>query len=183
LPEDEIHTRSQGSTPYEMGHDKQRYPLEHILAAADLAASFHAEGVAPLRQKLGDRDSAVRYWAAMGILARGKSAVTAARGELHKALLDEAPSVRTMAGEALAKYGDEEDLNKSLRVLLDLATSSKKDLYGSIRALNAIDELDAKAASALPAIKELGRSEQTANSRTGEYVARLVEKILADMQR
>ena len=88
-----------------------------------------------------------------------------------------------MAGEALAKYGDEEDLNKSLRVLLDLATSSKKDLYGSIRALNAIDELDAKAASALPAIKELGRSEQTANSRTGEYVARLVEKILADMQR
>ena len=183
LPEDEIHTRSEGSTPYEMGHDKQRYPLERILSAADLAASFHPEGVAQLRQKLGDRDSAVRYWAAMGILARGKSAVTAARGELHKALLDEAPSVRTMAGEALAKYGDEEDLNKSLRVLLDLATSSKKDLYGSIRALNAIDELDAKAASALPAIKELGRSEQTANSRTGEYVARLVEKILADMQR
>jgi arylsulfatase A-like enzyme len=183
LPEDEIHSRSEGSTPYEMGHDKQRYPLERILSAAGLAASLRPEGVEELRQKLGDKDSAVRYWAAMGILARGKSAVTAARGELHKALLDEAPSVRATASEALGRYGDEEDLNKSLRVLLDLATSSKKDLYGSIRALNALDELDGRAAPALQAIQELGRSEQAANPRTGEYVSRLVAKILADMQR
>jgi arylsulfatase A-like enzyme len=183
LPEDEIHTRSEGSTPYEMRHDKQRYPLERILSAADLAASLRPEGVAQLRQKLRDEDSAVRYWAAMGILARGKPAVAAVRGELHKALLDETPSVRTVAGEALGKYGNEEDLNKALRVLLDLATSSKNGLFGSIRALNAIDELDGKAASALQAIKELGRSDQTANSRTSEYIPKLVAKIIADMQR
>jgi uncharacterized sulfatase len=183
LPEDEIHTRSEGSTPYEMGHDKQRYPLERILSAADLAASLRPKGVAQLQQKLLDKDSAVRYWAAMGLLARGKSAVTAARGELHKALLDEAAGVRTMAAEALAKYGDEEDSTKALRVLLDLAASSKNGLYVSIRALNAIDELDGRAAPVVHAIEELAQSERKANSRTSDYVPRLLAKIVSDMQR
>ena len=78
LPEDEIHTRSEGSTPYEMGHDPQRYPLDRILAAADLASSLRSEVEGQLRQKLGDQDTAVRYWAALGLLARGSRAVAAA---------------------------------------------------------------------------------------------------------
>src|SRR5690606_5860320 len=32
LPEPEVHGRSAGSTPYTIGHDERRYPLEKILA-------------------------------------------------------------------------------------------------------------------------------------------------------
>ena len=86
--------------------------------------------------------------------------------------------MRTAAAEALGKFGSAEDLNQALRVLLELATSSKSSLFVSMAALNAIDELDAKAASALPAIRELRRSDLTAGSRTGDYIPNLVAKIL-----
>ena len=35
LPEGEIHSRSEGSTPYDMGHDNAKYNLPRILAAAE----------------------------------------------------------------------------------------------------------------------------------------------------
>ena len=91
--------------------------------------------------------------------------------------------MRTAAAEALGKFGSAEDLNQALRILLELATSSKSSLFVSMAALNAIDELDTKAASALAAIRELRRSDLTAGSRTGDYIPNLVARILVDIQR
>lgn len=183
LPEDEIHSRSQGSTPYEMGHDEQKYPLERILSTADLASSLRPDVLPQLKQALQDKDSAVRYWAAMGILMRGKSAVAAARSELRRTLTDDAPSVRIVAAEALGKFGEDDDVKKSLPVLLELAQAHKSNYYVSVQALNAIDELDDKAAPLLAAVQDIGKTYQPANPRTGSYVPRLVEKIVADLQR
>jgi uncharacterized sulfatase len=183
LPEDEIHSRSPGSTPYEMGHDSQRYPLERILSVADLASSLRPDALPQLKLAFQDKDSAVRYWAAMGVLMRGKSAVASARSELRKALTDDAPSVRIVAAEALGKHGDDDDVKKSLPVLLELAQAHKSNYYVSVQALNAIDELDDKAAPLLPAVQDIGKNYQPANPRTGSYVPRLVEKIAADLQR
>src|SRR5690606_4477746 len=88
LPEDEMHRRSEGSTPYEMARDDKRYPIERVLAAAELASSDDrsTEAIERLRELLRDGDSAVRYWAASGMLARGGSAVESSRAELRRVL-------------------------------------------------------------------------------------------------
>jgi uncharacterized sulfatase len=183
LPEAEIHSRSQGSTPYELGHDDRKYPLKRIMAAAELAASLKTEALPELRKALGDEDSAVRYWAAMGILMRGNSAVEAARDELSKALADGSPSVRIVAAQALGQYGSEADLGKTLPVLVELARPDKSGIYASLQALNAVDALDARAAGAVEAIKALPVRDKSLSHRAGNGIPRLVEKILADSQR
>ena len=38
LPEDEIHARAGSMSPYEMGHDAKKYPLERILALIGVKA-------------------------------------------------------------------------------------------------------------------------------------------------
>src|SRR5262249_22285852 len=142
LPEDEIHSRPAGSTPYEMGHDERKYPVKRVLATADMASMLRAEDLPKLRQGLSDDDSAGRYWAALGVLLRGKEAVAAARADLHKALADKAPSVRIAAAEALGKHGDAADAEKALAVLLELMPVRGKDnWYVSVQALNALGEL------------------------------------------
>ena len=49
-----------------MGHDDAKYPLERILATAELASGLKPDAVPELKKALADADSAVRYWAAMG---------------------------------------------------------------------------------------------------------------------
>src|SRR5205823_1170060 len=105
LPEDEIHTRSEGSTPYEAGHDDRKYPLARVLETANLASMLRAEDTPRLKAALADADSAVRYWAALGLRMRGKDAVAAVNAELRQALTGKAPAVRIAAAEALGKHG------------------------------------------------------------------------------
>ena len=52
------------------------------------------------------KDSAVRYWGAMGYLIRGKNGLRKGRKILHNALKDESPSVRIIAAESLGKFGN-----------------------------------------------------------------------------
>lgn len=181
LPEPEIHSRSQGSSPYEVGHDNRKYPLERIMATAELASSLKADALPELKKAFQDPDSAVRYWAAMGILMRGKTAVELAHKELCTALTDESPSVRIVAAQALGQYGSQADLGKALPVLLELASCEKNSVYVSLMALNAIDYLDGRAASAVEAIKALPTKPKPEDQRPGYGVGPLVEKILADL--
>jgi arylsulfatase A-like enzyme len=183
LPEDEIHSRSAGSTPYEMGHDPKKYPLERILAAAELAAGFDSAAVPGLRQALADPDSAVRFWGATGLLARGRAAVEPARTELRKALADAAPSVRITAAEALAAHGAADDLEPALAALAGLADAGKNGVFVSIRALIALDELGSKAAPVLSRVKDAGKAYKAPSQRLGEYVPRLVESIVGRLDR
>lgn len=180
LPEGEIHSRSEGSTPYEMGHDGKKYPMKKIMATAELASSLKPDAVGDLIEALGNDDSAVRYWAAMGILMRGADAVRAARVPLEEALADRSPYVRVVAAEALGRYGDERDAAEALRALLELAPLDKNGVYVSMLALNALDVLDEKAKPAIEAIRALPQKGRVP-PRTGGYVSRLLEKILADL--
>ena len=111
LPEGEIHARSQGSTPYDMGHDDARYPFERVFAAAELASGSSAADTPELVKLLADSDSAVHYWAATGLLIRGESAVNAAEAALVSALADQSPYVRTVAAEALCRFGNQANRN------------------------------------------------------------------------
>jgi len=181
LPEGEIHERSQGSTPYEMGHDETKYPMEKIFAAAELASSLK-KGVLPeLLKAMQDDDSAVRYWGAMGVLMRAPEAVGEAKDVLHRALKDDSPYVRCVAAEALGRYGSDEDAAAAVKVLLKLSSLDDNNVYVCMLALNALDKLDNRAAGALDEIKALPTKGPTP-PRTGGYVSRLLEKTIADLE-
>jgi uncharacterized sulfatase len=177
LPESELHRRSSGTTMYDLGHDAQKYPLEKIMAMADAASLLRPGATAQLGRGLKDGDSAVRYWAAMGLLMRGQAAVEKQRVELRAALNDEVPAVRMPAARALGLYGNDEDLKLSLAALGELISPEKNGLYVSLEALNAVDALGKKAASLAGAIKAMPQQGSFAGPRTREYVPKLVEHI------
>lgn len=180
LPEAEQHRRAAGTTMYEMGHDPKQYPLEKIMAMADLA-SLRTPGVnAKLQQGLKDGDSGVRYWAAMGLLIRGRDAVEPTRDDLRAALNDPSPSVRIVAARALGQYGSDADLALALPVLKTLAPPDKNGVYVSIEALNAVDALGSKAAGLGDFLKAMPVEDPDAPARAKGYVPRLLEKILGE---
>jgi uncharacterized sulfatase len=178
LPEAEIHARSEKSSPYEMGHDDKEYPLQRVLAAADVASSLKQPVTAQLTKAMQDVDSGVRYWGVMGVLMRGSDEVGKAHGTLVKALEDTAPNVRIAAAETLGRYGSPEDLEKSLAVLIALADPVANHSYVAMHALNAIDALGKKAAPLKERLKALPKADPASPERVrSEYTTRLLERL------
>lgn len=178
LPENEIHTRSQGATPYEVGHDPKRYPLDRIVGMAERATSLKRDVVPDLLTGLKDEDSAVRYWAALGLLMRGQEVVRQNSEQLREALADKADSVRVAATEALGTYGQPEDVKRVLPVLLKLGDPRKNDVHVCIMALNVLDGMGEKAAPALAAIRTWPTAVQRSSDPRSDYgVPRLIANI------
>jgi uncharacterized sulfatase len=182
LPEAEMHRRTQNSTPYEVAHDDRQYPLQRIMAMAETASFMKTEALEEIKKGFQDSDSGVRFWAALGILMRGKSGAQSARNELLKALDDESPSVRIVAAQALAQDGDDADMQKALPVLSDLAHHDKHGVYVALEALNAIDALGPKAASAVADVKALARNTAKQDARAAPGIRNLVDHILGNLQ-
>ena len=55
------------------------------MAMAEAASSLDPKDFPKIQKGFKDPDSAVRYWAAMGVLMRGQDAVSAAAGQLRQA--------------------------------------------------------------------------------------------------
>lgn len=155
LPEGEVHRRADKDTPYELAQDPERYPLLRILAAAELASSLKPRSVPALRGMLKDSDSAVRHWAALGLLMRGEEAVSAARDDLLALHADQAAYPRLTAAHALAAFGKEEDLGPAVGTLLDAANQDHQPLFENLWAWNALDDLGAKVEPWLEDLREL----------------------------
>jgi uncharacterized sulfatase len=117
---------------------------------------------------LRDTDSAVRYWAALGLLMRGGAALASSRPSLRKALDDPAPSVRIVAAQALGE----------VPVLLELANLERQSLYVVLQALNALDALEPAALRPYrAAIDALPLKHRSIPTRLESYVPRLLEHI------
>jgi len=180
LSEAEMHRRAAGSTIYQMAHDPAKYPLEEILAMAEVATSRKPGVIPQLQEGLRHADSAVRYWAATGFLVRGAEAVKAGRDELRAALGDASPSVRAVAAWALGQYGAQADLDAALPVLQELAPPDKNGAYVSILAVNVIDALGPKAAPLSGFLRTMPVNDPQAVDRANGYVARLKATILGE---
>jgi len=183
LPEGEIHSRSQGTTPREMGLDDSIYPFDSIFAAASIATERGEAALPQLKKNLLHADSAVRYWGAVGILNRGAGAVAKSRDQLVAALEDESTYVRVVAALALGRFAEEADVRRGVEVLVELSNwSPQMDVFTSIAALNALDKLDGKAAFRLDAIRSLPRGGGASpHGRYNGYVKNLVSKTLSDL--
>jgi uncharacterized sulfatase len=182
LPEGELHSRAAKSTPYDMGHDDTKYPMERVLQMAEAASLMRPEALPALRKAFQDDDSAVRYWAALGVLMRGEKAVQAAADNLRAALKDGSPYVRIVAAEALARYGDADDSKRCLALLVEHANADRNTVFVVMAALNALDALGSKAVPVADAIKKLPKKAQVPNPRYAPYVPRLTEDLAARFQ-
>lgn len=179
LPEGEFHTRFAGASPYDGARTEGAYPFQKVFEAADLAAQFTPDGVPALRALFKDDDSAVRYWAAMGVLIRGEAAVKVASEELRSALKDKSPAVRVAAAEALARYGDAADQKAALDLLLDLASCEAHGVFTAVAALNALDAAGDRAKPYADAIRKLPTKCKTPDARYDPHVPRLVADVPA----
>ena len=178
LPEHEIHPAVRDSTPYEMGHDPARYPLESILAAAECASQLDPQATPQLMEYLSSDDAGVRYWGVLGLTMRGGQSVATAGKELKRLLDDPDPCVRVAAANALASFGPPDELERSLQVLLAAADAPQNGPYVAVQALNAIDALGQRAASLHEAIGKLPTQDPDAPARANGYASRLVQTIL-----
>ena len=181
LPEGEIHNRSKGSTPYEMGHDNNKYPFEKIRSAADLASSMNKNELPAITKLLTHSDSAVRYWGALGLLMQEKSGVRHGKESLVKALNDSSLYVRVIAAEALGKYGSKNEIKLAVKVLGAIADPIKNGCFPSMMAMNAIDHLDDKVKSLLPLIQSMPRTPTEVDKRFQGYVGRLVDTTINEL--
>ncbi len=182
LPESAIHARSGEDAPHSMGASPTRYPLGRIMRMAELASSKRQGVDDELRSGYADPDSAVRYWAAVGALIRGQSAVAALKAELRRALSDEDPAVRVAAGEALGRYGSDTDAEHALSALVDLGDAEKHGLYVAMAALNALDYMEGRAAPSRDRILALPQEPSGAESRFSAYLPNLIKKIQSDLE-
>lgn len=184
LPEGEMHTRAPGTAPYELARDPAKYPFARILDTADLASNLTPSAVPELRRRTTDNDSAVRHWAALGLLMRGKSAISSGQPELRALLQDSSPLVRIVAAEALTAHGTETDSAPALAILKDYASVEKHGVFVAMAALNAIEALGPKAASLKPYLAELSPKGPSPDNRYDSYVPRqlasLTGKEIAD---
>jgi arylsulfatase A-like enzyme len=171
LPETEFHSRSHGSTPYQMGHDKSKYAPSNLIAAASRATQTPPAKTADLVKGLADADSGVRYWSAIGLMLAGE---VAALGPLLK---DPAECVRVAAAEGLAKHGSESQGREAMEVLVELADQDRHGVYTSMLALNSIDSLGPKGKAYKERIAKLPRGNKSVNARMTAYVGNLIDHI------
>ncbi len=180
LPEGEIHDRSEKKTPYDMAREGDRYPLERILPTAELAAGLDPKANEMLIRSLAgpsrDPDSAVRYWAALGLLMRGRSGWTAGRTGLVASLDDSSRYVRVVAAEALARFGEPADADRGQRVLVESADWSRNNVFVVMAALNAVDALDDGGAALRESLRRLPGKGPAPHARYSEYVPRLLSR-------
>ncbi|HJO09560.1 MAG TPA: sulfatase-like hydrolase/transferase [Verrucomicrobiota bacterium] len=179
LPEAEIHSRAGKGSPYEMGHDNNRYDFDAVYQAANTASRKGKKTTEKLAELTESGDSAVRYWAAMGYLIRGKSGVRKGRAALNSALSDESPSVRIIAAEALGRYGNKGEGERAAEVLMQYADPAKNGISISMLALNALDVISEYTAPHRKALGKLARTDPRASSRMRNYANRLIDRILS----
>jgi N-sulfoglucosamine sulfohydrolase len=115
MPEADTHRRVRGGSPYDAVRDRDIFPVEEILESAKLVG-MGVEHLEALVQNLKANDSAVRYWAAVGLAALGDDAKPAIDA-LRAALNDSSVNVRGAAAEALCRMGD---LDTGLPVLAEI---------------------------------------------------------------
>jgi uncharacterized sulfatase len=159
LPEAEMHICAEGSTPYEIARDPTKFPQRRILAAADLVG--HGPMTIPrLIRLLDDSDSAVRYWAVIGLTALGSQAEPAA-DTLAARLEDSSPNVRFAAAGALCKLGR---CRTALQVLAEGLEDEREETV-----LHAAREIEGIGKKARPIVAAIEQARERCKRPDGTY--------------
>ena len=135
MPEAEWAERFSESTGYEYIRS-EKYPIQQLIKVSGIALDGDEENIPVLKEYLKNPNSAIRFWAATGLLLL-KDETTNVVPLLHEALSDKSGNVRIIAAEGLY---DSEYKSQSIQVLRE-ELGNQNDLI-KVYALNAIDCLD-----------------------------------------
>ncbi len=201
LPEGEMLDRSRDGAPRAMAQDVQRYPIEAIYAAADMATRPAEGDFAKLTEQCVSPESAVRYWVANGLLIRAlattdasahTSAETeaqsnadtesdAARAEIVKVArgmtIDPNPYVRCVANEVMARIGSDVERGVAIKALLREANPVRSSTFVALSALNTLDWLTPTRAELGDALIGLAPRAGELSARYDAYIPRMAERI------
>ncbi len=174
LPEGEMHERRGKLTPYELGKNNSKYPLAKIKKAADFATKADQASLSKLKEMMGHKDSAIRYWAATGCIIVGKESKTLKK-DLLNLLKDTSPDVRTASAHALFNIGESEKAVPVLEKIL-----SEKNQFHRLRAMNVLDHMDESAKDVVTRIAKVGDSAKI--GAYGEnYIGNVIKKAASDL--
>ncbi|MFH1266485.1 MAG: sulfatase-like hydrolase/transferase [Planctomycetota bacterium] len=160
LPEAQMHRRAGGCSPYTMARRVDAYPLESILATAELVGRGPRH-CAALVDRLGAAEASVRFWAATGLRVLDVRGDHQALESLERLLGDPEPSVRLAAAEALCAAGRP-------RAAVPVVAACLKDTDPRVRVHATITVMEMGEA-ARPLIADMKQT-IAADSRPGEYL-------------
>jgi len=159
LSEAEMDIRAAGATPYDIAQDPDAYQAPIILESARLVGTG-PQTLPALRSNLHDADSAVRYWAAVGLEALGHEAAPAIE-DLRGALDDPSPNVRFTAAGVLCQLG-------SCSEALPVLTRGLRDQRETV-VLHAARTLQSLGDKARPAVRQMALRRETCKNLDGSY--------------
>jgi arylsulfatase A-like enzyme len=148
IPEGMFDRLAGNRTLYEYAQS-DAYPIERIVAVANLATSRDPAALEKLLAACGDAHPVVRYWGATGCLVLQDKAAPA-KATLKKLLRDDWPDVRVVAAEALSYLGETELALKTLEPII-----KGDQFYASLAALNALDFMHEAGHVPAPRIRKL----------------------------
>jgi len=126
--------------------------LPAIVDAAEIATLGKPENIELLKQYLLDKESAIRYWGATGLLILGEKALPA-RAELQEAINDSSVNVVTVVAEALYNLGEKTAVEKALIKVLDSDIEMERCF-----ALNTVDLTNMNSPGIQKAVIELAQN-------------------------
>ncbi len=182
LPEAEMHRRIAGSSPYELGHDPSRLRIDHVLAVAELASDVNDRSWNQYPQLLQHSEPGVRYWAAMGLMLRGREAVIGNVPALVARFDDESPAVRVMAAETLLRTGCHPQ-TPAIQVLVQSCADGPAPPALAIQALNAVDDLGWVGLEVILMLPQEEGSQPEKSRNHGDYRKRLLERFTSKMRK
>ena len=148
LPEYELNRIAENGTAYEARLDADAYPLDKIVAAADLVGQGNTV-ISKQFKLLKDPNPTIRYWAAVGLHAQGEN-VMDKKDPIRQAMLDPCPSVQIeMASLAWELYHWPE-----AKEILDQQLHAN-DPYLVWQVLQSIMYMDEDATEILPLVDDL----------------------------
>lgn len=153
--------------------DAARYTAQ--ISEIAVAASSGPEALEQLLQAADDPDSAVRYWAAVGMGNLGAAAKEKGSAIATKMLGDTSSAVRTAASRALCRMGRPE---QALPVLIQELT--KGDQWERLQAAIVLDEIDELARPVIEPMRE-GLKYQEGFNSDGKYRVRVINRALNEL--
>jgi len=159
MSEAEMHIRAKGSTPYQVASRPNKYPIRHILSAAELVGASD-DKLPEMLECLESNDGAVRYWAVVAIGALGDKAEAAADA-LTALLADRSPNVRFAAAGVLCKLGR---CDEALGVLAKGLEDRRETVV-----LYAAREVQGIGSRACPIVPEVEQAQAKCKNPDGSY--------------
>lgn len=148
IPEADFAEHMDGNSMYDYMRSGN-VDLESIIDAAEIATLGKVEHLDELQSLLGNDDSAIRFWAATGLLILGDEA-SGSMSRLLDALDDSSTSVVTVAAEAVYNLGEKEKGRKAL-----ISVLNNTNEFARTRALNAIDCIEDKTPDLIKGVAEM----------------------------